>query len=415
MTEKQKQYRRKTWVDNKENKTRMIAINFLFQAMWKYCNEDAEKYSKQRKTSDLVRKEATHLEYSILKKKPNMDEKTYKLQMHELAMFYSGDQITLRRRVETCRSHYEEKFKQIKVFLDTKAERFRHDPKGRVRAQKVLSDLLQYFAKSTTSPTYKFNTRSVAGMQNRIKAIRKWIVQVQMQHPPSRAAQIEKTQLYAKAKNDKKQCDHCGIICKGSIKLQMCSICRRARYCGKECQTAAWPKHSKTCVDYTKMQSYMKSQNAGSKAKIDPLTRNTSADWSSRATVSLSASQIQARKEKLKKDSKAWLKIAKMLRENPSADFDMLMASNSLSAKSVPPVLPKQQSIASDIEDVKNAPLIINENFLETASWRRKRRNLTITTENTKVKKKKKEPKKKTSKKKKKKISDVKVDAEYVP
>ena len=80
---------------------------------------------------------------------------------------------------------------------------------------------------------------------------------------------------------------------------------------------------------------------------------------------------------------------------------------------------PKQQDVESDIEEVKKATLLMNPYFLETASWRRQRKNLTITTDNSKVKKKKKETKKKVSKKKKKKKAadkeDDKVDAEYVP
>ena len=48
--------------------------------MWKYCHEDAAgSQGRKPKTVEDVRKEATQLEYNILKKKPQIEEKIYTL------------------------------------------------------------------------------------------------------------------------------------------------------------------------------------------------------------------------------------------------------------------------------------------------------------------------------------------------
>jgi len=39
-------------------------------------------------------------------------------------------------------------------------------------------------------------------------------------------------------------CSHCGKQREG---LKKCSVCKKAAYCGAECQKAAWKKHKKTC------------------------------------------------------------------------------------------------------------------------------------------------------------------------
>lgn len=39
-------------------------------------------------------------------------------------------------------------------------------------------------------------------------------------------------------------CDHCG---KDFRKLRQCARCKRAAYCGGECQALAWPGHKKAC------------------------------------------------------------------------------------------------------------------------------------------------------------------------
>jgi len=39
-------------------------------------------------------------------------------------------------------------------------------------------------------------------------------------------------------------CTYCG---KQGVKLQLCSACKRSRYCSKECQKAAWPEHKTVC------------------------------------------------------------------------------------------------------------------------------------------------------------------------
>ncbi len=42
---------------------------------------------------------------------------------------------------------------------------------------------------------------------------------------------------------DVRNCDQCG---KANAKSQ-CSRCKKAYYCGKECQKLAWKDHKKTC------------------------------------------------------------------------------------------------------------------------------------------------------------------------
>ena len=41
-------------------------------------------------------------------------------------------------------------------------------------------------------------------------------------------------------------CANCGVSGKG-IKLNSCSRCKAAKYCGKACQTEHWKVHKKTC------------------------------------------------------------------------------------------------------------------------------------------------------------------------
>jgi hypothetical protein len=44
-------------------------------------------------------------------------------------------------------------------------------------------------------------------------------------------------------------CDHCGLTAEqASVRsLKDCGKCYVARYCGKECQLAAWPGHKEAC------------------------------------------------------------------------------------------------------------------------------------------------------------------------
>jgi len=42
----------------------------------------------------------------------------------------------------------------------------------------------------------------------------------------------------------KEACSHCG---KQRESLKRCSICKKASYCGAECQRAGWKRHKKTC------------------------------------------------------------------------------------------------------------------------------------------------------------------------
>jgi hypothetical protein len=41
-------------------------------------------------------------------------------------------------------------------------------------------------------------------------------------------------------------CSHCGKH--GGAALLRCSACKQTRYCGAECQKAAWKLHKKTCA-----------------------------------------------------------------------------------------------------------------------------------------------------------------------
>ena len=44
-------------------------------------------------------------------------------------------------------------------------------------------------------------------------------------------------------------CDHCGLTAEQALvrSLKDCGKCYAARYCGKECQLAAWPGHKEAC------------------------------------------------------------------------------------------------------------------------------------------------------------------------
>ncbi|GAQ79002.1 hypothetical protein KFL_000220330 [Klebsormidium nitens] len=49
-----------------------------------------------------------------------------------------------------------------------------------------------------------------------------------------------------------KVCDHCGEKAREGKKLQRCGVCRKAKYCGRECQSAAWRKgHREACKGQT--------------------------------------------------------------------------------------------------------------------------------------------------------------------
>jgi hypothetical protein len=43
----------------------------------------------------------------------------------------------------------------------------------------------------------------------------------------------------------KTKCTHCGEI---FVKTLLCSRCKGVRYCGAECQRAAWPGHKASCT-----------------------------------------------------------------------------------------------------------------------------------------------------------------------
>lgn len=43
-------------------------------------------------------------------------------------------------------------------------------------------------------------------------------------------------------------CSHCGKQAQEGAALLRCSACKQTRYCGAECQKAAWKLHKKTCA-----------------------------------------------------------------------------------------------------------------------------------------------------------------------
>mmetsp|Transcript_23624 Transcript_23624/g.37678 ORF Transcript_23624/g.37678 Transcript_23624/m.37678 type:complete len:679 (-) Transcript_23624:2874-4910(-) len=46
-----------------------------------------------------------------------------------------------------------------------------------------------------------------------------------------------------------KRCDHCYCLgCEPGVSLKVCAKCRQARYCGRECQLAAWVIHRPQCM-----------------------------------------------------------------------------------------------------------------------------------------------------------------------
>ncbi|KAF7308082.1 MYND-type domain-containing protein [Mycena kentingensis (nom. inval.)] len=45
----------------------------------------------------------------------------------------------------------------------------------------------------------------------------------------------------------KRACAFCEVVPHGKVKLQTCSRCKLVQYCGKECQTMAWPSHKHFC------------------------------------------------------------------------------------------------------------------------------------------------------------------------
>ena len=52
-------------------------------------------------------------------------------------------------------------------------------------------------------------------------------------------------------------CDHCGTTAEEAAGLKVCRDCLPVRYCGKECQLAAWPGHKMACNAQAKEREKM--------------------------------------------------------------------------------------------------------------------------------------------------------------
>nr|GAT47550.1 predicted protein [Mycena chlorophos] len=48
-------------------------------------------------------------------------------------------------------------------------------------------------------------------------------------------------------KGVKRACAYCEVVPHGKVKLMACSRCKLVQYCGKDCQTRAWPSHKHFC------------------------------------------------------------------------------------------------------------------------------------------------------------------------
>jgi len=61
-------------------------------------------------------------------------------------------------------------------------------------------------------------------------------------------------------------CTHCG---KQSAGFKRCSVCKRACYCGAECQNSDWKRHKKKCAPPVPLQDVAVKINAA----------KSTADW----------------------------------------------------------------------------------------------------------------------------------------
>ena len=62
----------------------------------------------------------------------------------------------------------------------------------------------------------------------------------------------------------KDSCSHCG---KQRSTLKRCSVCKKAWYCGAQCQNAGWKKHEKTCEPPLPLDDVWEKMNAATAAR----------------------------------------------------------------------------------------------------------------------------------------------------
>ena len=71
---------------------------------------------------------------------------------------------------------------------------------------------------------------------------------VALYHHPTNSALLSLLSGEALAQLPGMVCDHCGLTAEqASVSLKDCGKCYAVRYCGKQCQLAAWPGHKEAC------------------------------------------------------------------------------------------------------------------------------------------------------------------------
>jgi len=81
-------------------------------------------------------------------------------------------------------------------------------------------------------------------------------------------------ELLANREDRRTICNHCGIEEKDA-QLFLCGDCRRATYCSRECQHAAWEDHKTFCIAETKRRKTAKKKKAAAVPKEAPVEKMT--------------------------------------------------------------------------------------------------------------------------------------------